>query len=388
MSTQERFRTIIVGGGQAGLAAAYFLSQATDEFIILDEGAGFGRSWRGRWDSLRLFTPAKFSSLPWMAFPGEDFSFPTKDEAARYLERYADALKPPVRFNTRVDSLDRGEDGFQLSCGTRRFLCSRVIVATGTYQKPFVPLFAPQLDPGIFQLHSSGYRNPLQLPQGSVLVAGAGNSGAEIAIELARSGRRVWLSGRDVRRIPANVLGRILGGKPYWWLISRVLSVDTPIGRSAKRTALARGTPLIGLKSQEVVEAGVTRVGRMAGVSGGRPRLDDEHALDVSTVVWATGFRPDYSWIKLPVFDEHGYPKHERGVVPGVEGLFFLGLPFQSSLSSSLMGGVGSDACFISQCATRTPHGPGHRRTARSFASRGVSGEYAARCSGPAARAS
>jgi putative flavoprotein involved in K+ transport len=351
MSTREHFHTIIIGGGQAGLAAAHFLSQAGVNYIILDEGPGFGQSWRRRWDSLRLFTPAKFSSLPGMAFPGEAFSMPTKDMTARYMEDYAAELDPPVQFNTRVDSLSGTDDGFRVEAGARNFLSSRIIVATGPYQKPFVPPFASRLDPGILQLHSSAYRNPLQFPQGSVLVVGAGNSGAEIAIELAMSGKRVWLSGRDVGRIPADVLGRAFGGKPYWWLVSRVLSVDTPIGRKAKRASRFRGTPLIGLKPQDIVKAGVTRVGRTADVRDGRLVLEDGQALDVSAVVWATGFIPDFSWIRLPICDENGYPRHDRGIAAGVAGLYFLGLPFQRSLSSSFIGGVGADAYFISRAA-------------------------------------
>jgi putative flavoprotein involved in K+ transport len=351
MSTQERFHTIVVGGGQSGLAAAHYLSQAGDDFLILDAGARSGDTWRNRWDSLRLFTPAKFSCLPGMNFPGDDFSFPSKDEAAGYLDGYARELNPPVRHNVRVDSLVRAEDGFLVSAGADRFFSSRVIVATGSYHLPFIPSFASQLDPRVVQLHSSAYRNARQLPEGPVLVVGAGNSGAEVAIELARSGRRVWLSGRDVGRIPADVLGGILGGKPYWWLISRVLSIDTPIGRKVRSESSSRGTPLIGTKRKDIADAGVTRVGRMSGASGGRPVLDDGPVLDVSAIVWATGFRPDYSWIKLPIHDERGYPRHERGAAAGVAGLYFVGLPFQTSLSSSLLGGVGADACFITRAA-------------------------------------
>ena len=351
MATREHFHTIIIGGGQAGLAAAHFLSQAGIEYMILDAGPGFGHSWRRRWDSLRLFTPAKFSGLPGMTFPGEAFAMPTKDMTARYMEDYAAGLNPTVQFNTRVDSLSRTDDGFRVKAGAQSFLSSRVIVATGTYQKPFVPLFASQLDQGILQLHSSAYRNPLQFPQGPVLVVGAGNSGAEIALELAISGRRVWLSGRDVGRIPADVLGSVFGGRPYWWLVSRVLSVDTPIGRRVRHTLLSRGTPLIGLKPKEIVKAGVTRVGRTADARDGRLVLEGGQALEVSAVVWATGFHPDFSWIQLAICDENGYPRHDRGVATDVAGLYFLGLPFQRSLSSSLIGGVGADAQYISRIA-------------------------------------
>ena len=347
MNMQERYSTIVVGGGQAGLAAAHFLSQARDNYIVLEAGPGFGHSWRSRWDSLRLFTPAKFNNLPGMPFPGAAFYFPTKDEAGAYLEAYAQRLNPPVRFHAKVDSLARDNEGFVLDSGGRRYSASRVIVATGAYQEPLIPAFAVQLDPKITQLHSSSYKNPDQLPQGSILVVGAGNSGAEIAVELAEAGRDVWLAGRDVGRIPADRVGKLLGGRPYWWFISRLLSVHTPIGRRVQKASLTKGTPLIGLRPSAIVAAGVRRVQRVADVSQGMPTLANGQRLDVSGVVWATGFRPNYRWIQIPVFDEHGYPRHKRGVVPEVPGLYFLGLPFQTSLSSTLLGGVGADAGVI-----------------------------------------
>lgn len=349
MLGQEEYHSIVVGGGQAGLAAAHFLSQAGDDYIVLDAGPGFGHSWRTRWDSLKLFTPAKFNGLPGMPFPAADFSFPSKDEAGSYLEAYAQRLNPPVRFNTKVDSLARGEDGFVLGSGGRRYSARRVIVATGAYQEPWIPTFAARLDPKVVQLHSSTYKNTDQLPQGSILVVGAGNSGAEIAVELAKAGRDVWLSGRDVGRIPADLLGHWLGGRPYWWVISRLLSVHTPIGRKVRSASLTKGAPVIGLTPSDVVEAGVRRVPRVGDVSDSMPSLADGQRLPVSGVIWATGFRPNYKWIQLPIFDEHGYPRHDRGLVPGVPGLCFLGLPFQTSLSSPLLGGVGADASFIAR---------------------------------------
>jgi putative flavoprotein involved in K+ transport len=302
-----------------------------------------------RWDSLRLFTPAKFSSLPGMPFPPGGFFFPSKDEVAAYLQAYARELNPPAHFNTTVESLRRGEEGFTLATRDRNYSASCVIVATGAYQDPYIPAFASQLDRDAVQLHSCAYKNPGQLPDGSILVVGAGNSGAEIAVELAKAGRRVWLSGRDVGRIPADVIGTKMGGWPYWWFVSRVLSVNTPVGRRARQGALSQGTPLIGLKPEAIVEAGVTRAARVRSVQDGKPELTDGQVLDVAGVVWATGFRPNFRWIDLPILDESGYPRHNRGVVPEVEGLYFLGLLFQTSLSSSLLGGVGADARYISR---------------------------------------
>ena len=356
MNLQERYSTVVVGGGQAGLAAAHFLSQAGDNYLILDAGPGFGNSWRLRWDSLRLFTPAKFNGLPGTPFPAADFYFPSKEEAGAYLEAYAQRLDPPVQFNTPVDSLACDDEGFVLGARGRRYSASRVIVATGAYQAPSIPAFAAQLDPKIIQMHSSSYKNPDQLPQGSILVVGAGNSGAEIAVELAKAGRDVWLAGRDVGRIPADRVGQMLGGRPYWWLISRLLSVHTPIGRRVRKASLTHGTPLIGLRPSAVVSAGVRRGARVADISRGMPRLADGQRLDVAGVVWATGYRPDYHWIQMPIFDEYGYPRHDRGMVPEVPGLYFLGLPFQTSLSSTLLGGVGADAGVLAEHLSRQPN--------------------------------
>ena len=346
MST-EHFDTIVIGGGQAGLAAGMYLRQQGRSFVILEAGDQIGQSWRNRWDSLRLFTPVKFSGLPGMPFPGDDFYLPTKEEVADYLDSYARHFEMPIRLATRVNRLVRDGSHLVASCGSRNYSAERVIVATGAYSNPYTPDFASKLTSSVLQLHSSAYRNTSQLPPDEVLVVGAGNSGAEIAVEAAVAGRRVWLAGRDTGRIPADVLGKLFGGRPYWWMISRLLSEGTPIGRKVKSIAMMRGTPLIGVKPGEIAEAGVTRVPRITGVSEGKPCLDDGRRLDIAAVVWATGFRPDYSWIDLPAFDAEGRPVHDRGVAKQVPGLYFLGLHFQYALTSSLLGGVGRDAAYV-----------------------------------------
>ena len=349
MSTEESYDTIIIGGGQAGLAAGYFLQQQSRNYVILEAGSRIGESWRKRWDSLRLFTPAKFNGLPGMSFPAEDDYFPTKDEVADYLEAYVTKNRFPIRLDTAVEKLERNSDGYRLTAGNQTLHARHVIVATGAYQSPNIPSFSKELDQSIVQLHSSAYRKPEQIPGDGVLVVGAGNSGAEIGLELARVGRKVWLSGRSVGHIPANQLGKILRGNPYWWFISHVLSIDTPLGRKMRTQVLHHGSPLIRSDHQEIFKAGIQPVSRLAGVQAGRPRLQDGSAMDVSAVVWATGFHPDYTWIDLPIFDESGLPLHTRGVVPGAGGLYFLGLHFQTALTSALLGGVGRDARYISQ---------------------------------------
>lgn len=347
MSMDKIFQTIVIGGGQAGLAAGYYLAQQGSSFVIFDGNMRTGDSWRRRWDSLRLFTPGKYNSLPGMPFPGDDFYFPTKDETADYLEEYAKRLRLPVNRGMNIKALTRAGDGYQVSSEGETLTAQNVIVATGAYQKAYTPSFARELDPTIAQLHSSLYCNPNQLSMQNVLVVGAGNSGAEIGLELARAGKKVWLAGREVGRIPADRLGRLFGGKPYWFLISRVLSVNTPAGRKLKSNIIHHGAPWIRVNRKEIVDADIESVPRVSGVRSGKPQLEDDRVLPIEGVVWATGFRPDYGWIDLPVFDEYGYPRHQKGIVPDSPGLYFIGLPFQTALSSALLGGVGSDAKFI-----------------------------------------
>jgi putative flavoprotein involved in K+ transport len=198
MSMDQSYQTIVIGGGQAGLAAGYFLAQRGNGFAILDEHKRTGEAWRNRWDSLRLFTPSKYNGLPGSPFPKPDFYFPTKDEVADYLEEYAGHLSLPVRHGIKVEALSRSDQGYRLSTSAGSFHARNVIVATGAYQKPYTPAFAGELDPAILQLHSSAYCNPQQVTVQNLLVVGAGNSGVEISLELARAGKRVWLAGSDV----------------------------------------------------------------------------------------------------------------------------------------------------------------------------------------------
>jgi putative flavoprotein involved in K+ transport len=349
MSIEESFQTIVIGGGQAGLAAGYHLAQKGDRLAILDENTRTGDSWRKRWDSLRLFTPSKYNGLPGKPFPKPDFYFPTKDEVAAYLEDYVGQFKLPVQHNVKVNTLSRNNQGYHVLTNAGDLHARNVVVATGAYQRPYTPAFASLLDPAVLQLHSSAYRSPQQVPGQAVLVVGAGNSGAEIGLELARAGKRVWLAGRDVGRIPADKLGKAFGGRLYWWFISRVLSVDTPIGRKMRPNVVYHGAPLIRANRQEVVDAGIESTPRVSGVQSGQPQLEDGRSLPVDAVIWATGFQPDYNWIDLPIFDEHGFPLHQRGIVQKAPGLYFVGLPFQTALSSALLGGVGAEAGFIAR---------------------------------------
>ncbi|MGH2541799.1 MAG: flavin-containing monooxygenase [Ardenticatenaceae bacterium] len=362
----ERIDTVVIGGGQAGLAAGYYLSKQGREFVILDAGQRVGAAWRSRWDSLRLFTPTSLNSLPGMAFPAPRGHLPTKDEMADYLEAYAARFELPVQLGVKVDELVRDGDRYLITAGTQRWEARHVIVATGTYSTPWVPPFASQLDPAITQLHSVAYRNPDQLRAGAVLVVGAGNSGAEIALDLA-SRHLTWLAGRDTGHIPITVGGLAyqIGSFAFHTMMKR-LTVDTWLGRRLVARAKAWGEgghPVVRVKPEALVAAGVQRVPRVTGVSGGRPLLEDQRVLDVANVVWCTGFVRDDHWIKLPVFDANGDPIHHRGVVRTEPGLYFSGLPNQSTLLSGIVAGAGPDAKYIvTQIARRARAvGPAHK---------------------------
>jgi putative flavoprotein involved in K+ transport len=355
----ERFETVIVGGGQAGLAVGHHLARRGRRFVILDAQQRIGDAWRQRWDSLRLFTPARYDGLPGMPFPAPAWSFPTKDQVADYLETYAARFDLPVRTGVRVERLSSDGGRYLLAAGERRFQADQVVVASGAYQRPRIPAFAAELDPGILQLDPIRYRDPSQLPAGGVLVVGAGNSGAEIAFEVSRT-HPTWLSGPDTGHIPVrpgSSWDRLLT-PPFWWFASRVLTVQTPIGRKVRPRALTTTAPLERVRPKELAAAGVERLPRTVAARHGQPVLADRRVMDVSTIIWCTGFRPDFAWVDLPVFDPDGAPAHHRGVVGSQPGLYFLGLWFLSAFTSSLLGGVGSDAEHVAeQIVSRQPDG-------------------------------
>ncbi|MBN2305682.1 MAG: NAD(P)-binding domain-containing protein [Anaerolineae bacterium] len=351
MSTSEsNYNTIIIGGGQAGLATGYYLKQQGRDFTILDAHARTGDSWRNRWDSLHLFSPARYDELPGMSFPTSPHAFPTKDEMAEYLETYAARFDLPVQHGVRVDHLTRENGRFLVTAGERRFKADNVVVAMSNYQAPWVPPFARDLDPAIVQMHSSAYRNLDQLQDGGVLVVGAGNSGAEIALESVRE-HPTWISGRDVGHIPFRIettaARYVFIPLVLRFLFHRVLTVSTPIGRKARPKMLGKGGPLVRVKPQDLTAAGIERVPKTAGVQNGLPVVGEGRILDVANVIWCTGFRSGFSWIDLPVFDDQEgryEPRHERGIVSGQPGLYFVGLFFLYALSSSLVEGVERDA--------------------------------------------
>jgi putative flavoprotein involved in K+ transport len=344
----RQVETLIIGGGQAGLAVAYHLKQRRRPVTVVDASERVGDSWRKRWDSLRVFTPARYDGLPGWRFPARSWSYPTKNEMANYLEAYAARFELDVATGVSVTAVARTQGGFVVLNDQHRYLAAHVVIACGGYQVPRIPSFAADLDSGITQLHSSQYRNPAQLPDGGVLVVGAGNSGAEIAVEAADE-HRTWLSGRDVGQEPVRAGGlpdRVFT-PPFWFALTRVLSVRTPLGRKARDNLAGKGLPLARVRRRDIAAAGVERVPRVTGIDHGLPVLEDGRTLRPSTVMWCTGFRSDFSWIDLPIFDSDGKPRHDRGVVAAEPGLYFVGLFFQSTAASSLIGGVGRDAARI-----------------------------------------
>jgi len=341
----ERHDVVVIGGGQAGLAASHHLTRSGIEHVVLDAGARVGDAWRDRWDSLRLFTPARIDGLPGMPFPLPATGLPTKDEMADYLSAYAAHDHAPIEQGVRAESLERSGDRFTIRADDRRFEAIEVVVATGFLSAPYVPSFGAGLDPAIRQVHSAAYRNPGSAPGTSVLVVGGGNSGVEIALELAGAGRRVSLAGTSTF-LPR--IARFRHGRPFFAFARRVLTLDTPIGRRMGARMSDHGSaPVIRVRQSDLNSAGVGRVPRVAAVQDGLPVLADGQVLEVDSVVWCTGFRPAFDWIHLPVLAPGGLPRHERGVVAGEPGLSFVGLPFQTGFLSPLVGGVGTDAAEI-----------------------------------------
>jgi len=361
MTQVERYETVIVGGGQAGLSVGYHLKKQGRSFVVLDASDRIGDSWRRRWDSLRLYSPAFRDGLPGMPFPARKTTYPTKDAMGDYLEAYAERFALPVRSDTAVEALTKENGSYVATTGTTRFEADNVVIATGVFQKPYTPEFAAALDPGIVQLHSNDYRNPTQLQEGLVLVVGASHSGSDIAHEASGS-HQVVLSGTDTGQIPVPIESRRgrIGFRLLVFVGTHLLNVDTPVGRKMRPHIRHGGGPLLRYRRKDLRVAGVERVlARSVGVEGGLPVLADGRILDVRNVVWCTGFRPDFSWIHVPFeMGDDGYPVQYRGAVASSPGLYFAGLPFLHSFASMLVAGAARDAERIARhiIRERGPH--------------------------------
>jgi putative flavoprotein involved in K+ transport len=349
--TEQSIETLVIGGGQAGLAMGYHLQRLGIPFSILDANPRVGDAWRNRWDSLRLFTTARFNSLPGLRFPGPGDAFPSKDEAADYLKSYAEHFRLPVQTGVRVERLSRQGRGFVITAGAKRYEAANVVVAMANYQRPRLPKFAEALNPHTLQMHSHFYKSSDQLKKGNVLIVGVGNSGADIAIEIAGT-HPTWLSGKESGHVPYRIesfFGRHIGIRLIRFIGHRVLALNTPFGRKARPNFLHRSPPLIRVQPEDLIAAGIQRVGRVVGVKDGKPLLEGGRTLEVENVIWCTGYEPGFSWIDLPVFDDAGDPIHVRGVAQSEPGLYFLGLQFLFSMTSATLNGVGRDARHIAK---------------------------------------
>ncbi|ALV42714.1 portal protein [Pseudarthrobacter sulfonivorans] len=340
--------TMIIGGGQAGLAMGYYLKEQQRKILILDANPRSGDAWRQRWDSLRVFTPAKYDGLPGAPFPADPLTFPTKDEVAGYLEGYAAQFDLPVINGVRIERLWREGDRYIAAANGRRWEAHNAVVATGCSQAPKVPGFAAELAPSIVQLHSSDYRNPQQLQEGPVLVVGLGNSGAEIGIEVCRT-HPTFVAGKPGGEIPVKH-GRTAAR--YFLPLVRfielnVLTLGNPLGRIAAPKFKAHAEPLVRTKTKDLAAAGVRRVPRVAGVENGLPVLADGTRLEVANVIWCTGFKDDFGWIDPALLDDGALPRQERGVALDSPGLFFLGQEFMYAAFSATLPGASRDARYL-----------------------------------------
>ncbi len=341
MSTHHE--VVVIGGGQAGLAIGSHLARQDRDFAILEAAEVPAAAWRERWDSLRLFTPARYDSLPGRPFPGDPDHHPTRDEVVAYLTDYAREL--PVQLGSRVTRLGRADGRFVVRLEDRTCTADQVVVATGPFQTPRVPAIAAGLGADVLQLHSAGYRRPAQVPAGPVLVVGGGNTGYQLAEELAAS-HEVHLSvGERQRPLPQRVLGRDV----FAWL-DALGAMDHPADSRIGRRMKASDT-LVGSSPRRARRLGIRLRARTVRADGRTVTFADGSAVEVRTVLWATGFGLDHSWVDLPVHGSDGTIVQQRGVTP-VPGLHVLGLPWLHSRGSALLGWVRHDAAHVAAAIT------------------------------------
>lgn len=362
----ERHEAIVIGAGQGGLSASHHLARRSIDHVVLEADARIGDQWRSRYDSLRLYSPAKYDALPGMPFPLPANDFPTGNQMADYLEAYAERFDLPIRTGTSVDGLRRSRDGesYIVTAGARTFEAAQVVVASGFFRRPHVPPFATELSPGIRQLHSNDYRRPSQLVDGPVLIVGLSHSGADLAMEAVENGHPTTVAGKAHGELPFSVDSRTARlAWPFLKFVAwNVLTIRTPIGRRMRPKIRGRGgAPLLRHRRTDLERAGVELIdAHVTGVREGRPMTADGRQHEVANVIWCTGFRPDFSWIDVPIFDDTGFPMEERGVVASAPGLYFVGLLFQYGFTSMLIGGAGRDAGHVvarlAQRAAATDH--------------------------------
>ena len=363
------YESVIIGGGQSGLAAGHHLARRGVDFLLLEAGDRIGNVWRSRWDSLRLYSPAKYDVLPGMRFPGPGHEFPTARQMGDYLEWYAERERMPIRTGVTATRVRADGDGYAIETSDGPIAARQVIVATGPFQHPHVPEAARELDPAIRQIHSADYRSPDQLADGAVIVVGLGHSGADLAHEAAVAGHRTIVAGTAKGQLPFSVDSRRarLAWPVLHFVATNVLTLRTPIGRKMAPMVRLGGGPLLRYRRQELLKAGVElRPARFVGARDGKPLLSDDSDHEVGTVLWCTGFRPDFRWVEPATLDERGWPLHERGKAVGASGLYFLGLPFLFGFTSMLVLGADRDAAFVAGAVVRQADATTSRTTAKA----------------------
>lgn len=347
-----RYPVVVLGAGQAGLAMGYYLKSAGIAYVIIGKETRIGDVWRNRYDSLVLFTPRWMSHLPGYVEHGKTNpdGYADKDEVADELAAYAADHQLNVQLNTTVSGITRTGEGYNVETNQGKLAASCVVIATGPFQQPYVPDFAQGLSPEVYQAHTANYKNREQLREGNVLIVGSGNSGAQIAVELAKTHQVHVSAGKAIQFAPQTILGKSL----FWWFKKIGLykmNLDTRIGRRLSK----RGDPVIGTALKDLMRSGAVALHpRTLEASGDRVTFVDRTQLGISNVIWATGYTKDYGWLQgIPqALDDQGNPSHIRGISKA-DGVYFLGLPWQYYRGSSLIGGVAADAKYLLQDIAR-----------------------------------
>ena len=335
---------IVVGGAQAGLAMAYYLKKQEKDFLVVDKESEIGTSWLNRWDSLTLFTPSEFNNLPGMDFPAPKGHYPSKTEVASYFKQYVDKFDIPVRLNTFIEKISRHNGHFVLTTFHAELKAKNVVIATGPFHIPYTPPFSKKISKEIFQIHSNYYKNPAQLQDGETMVVGAGDSGFQILDEVSQEAtRRIYFSGTtDVKVLPQEILGKTL-----WWWFTKTgflsFSRDTWLGKKISRSR----QPVIGTNVKKILRRkNVEAVGKTKNAEDKLVITEKKKIHGLKNIIWATGYRPNFSWIEGLELTDNGYPDHYRGV-SNIEGLYFMGLPWLHTRGSATLGGIKKDAEYL-----------------------------------------
>ncbi len=339
----NRYQTIVIGAGQGGLAIGYYLKNLNQHFLILDRSKDIGSTWSSRYDSLILFTPRQYSSLPGLKIAGSPQGYPTKDEIANYLITYRETFQLPVQLNTEVTRIRKENGHFIVKTKDQNYETKNVVIATGPFQKPRIPAFAENLSTNIYQLHSSEYKNPANLREGNVLIVGGGSSGGQIAVELSKE-RETYLSiGHKLKFMPLKI-----GSKSIFWWFDKLGIMDAAPQSWLGRKIRMNGYPIFGYELKNAIKQGkVIQKSRANYGEGSTIQFQDKSSLNVQNMIWATGFQSDYNWIDIEgVLDHQGRVLHKKGESK-IPGLYFLGLPWQSCRGSGLLIGVGKDAQYL-----------------------------------------